>query len=139
MPGDLIAASPLAFEFLSLFSVEAKHHKNIYLEQYLIYAEGRSNLSRIIAQARKQAEAVGLNYLVVTKQNGLEAFVLMPHHIGKVAVLTSSLRRGLRPIRMHMLHNDTVAMTTLSDFLTLNPTVFLQMVRGNDPNSRLAS
>lgn len=126
MPGDIIAGHPLAFEFLSLFSIEAKHHKSIDLDKYLLDTAGSTFLSKVFALARAQALAVGLVPMVIAKQNRYPAIVLVDYHVGMAARDVTT--RGA--FKFHILHNNSVVMMLLSH-LTMHvpPKLFLDALR----------
>lgn len=118
IPGDLMAASPLAFEFLSLFSIECKHRASIDLEVYLRDVKGTSFLSQTIKHTRAQATHHNLSWLVVAKENRHGTLVFMDYAIGKRCIPQTA-------VCYHILHNETVLMTTMEMLLTLSVRLFL--------------
>lgn len=106
-PGDLIAANPLAFAFLTRFSIECKHLRDIGLEPWLFHPQGQSELGRIIDKAQSQARVIGAEYMVIAKQNHRDAMVFMRGAVGKI-MLECPVKRSratLRPM-YHMFHGD---------------------------------
>jgi hypothetical protein len=69
MPGDLMAAHPLAFAFLSQFSVECKHYEDIGLDAYLWDTRARTMLGEFIYHTKRQAVPVDLEYMLIAKQD----------------------------------------------------------------------
>jgi hypothetical protein len=110
IPGDIAAANPLAYEFLSHFSVECKFYKDLHLDVFIMDTAGTSFLSKTIALARKQAIASGLQWMVIAKQNRTEPIVFMDHRIGGIAIAGAAFPNAFR---YHNLCNDTIMMTTL--------------------------
>jgi hypothetical protein len=127
VPGDIRATDPLGFEFLSLFMVEAKHHRSIRLEQYMFdKTDGKGFLAKLIATERKKAETAKLHWLVIAKQNNREPMVFCTPEV-MVSVLACAY--PLRAFVMHLLHNNSVAMMPLSSFLLAEPTAFLRHIK----------
>lgn len=126
-PGDLMANHPEAFDFMSLFSIEAKHHKSIDLDKYLWDQKQKTFLSLVVKKAVAQASKLNLNALVVAKQNYYPAIILMQYHVG-VAALHASI--GLK---FHILHSNSMMMVLLEEFLAkVHPLEFLRLVKGRD-------
>lgn len=118
IPGDLMAASPLAFEFLSMFSIECKHRADIGIDVYLRDTKGTSFLSKTIKHTKEQAELHNLSWMVIAKQNRCDTMVFMEHGIGRQCVINNALQDDLR---YHILCNDTVFLTTLDQLVTVVP------------------
>lgn len=111
MPGDLMAAHPLAFAFMSRYAIECKHLASLGLEQFLFDDKGTSELSKIISFADGQARACALDYMIVAKQNRREPFVITSGPVGKRAldaVRESTRVRVLPP--HHYLHRGRIFM-----------------------------
>lgn len=126
IPGDIAAANPLAYEFLSHFSVECKFYKDIHLDVFIMDMVGTSFLAKVIAQARKQATAAGLYWMVIAKQNRTEPIVFMDYRIGKIALAGARFQNAFK---YHNLCNDTVMMTTLRNMTMLvNAKRFIQAI-----------
>jgi hypothetical protein len=124
MPGDLMAAHPLAFRFLSKFSVECKHHANIKLMQYLLDPKGTSELARIISLARHQAEHIKLEFMVISKQNRVEPIVFVSEPVG--SRMLDSLRKDTVVPMYHRFHNGRVFCLRLCDMISMvDPHLFL--------------
>jgi hypothetical protein len=120
-PGDLIAAHPLAFRFLSLFTLELKHRANIGLAQYIMDTAHKSFLSQVIRHTETQARAHGKHYMVIAAQN----------HVTPIVLTSAAVGSCLEPfMRSHALHAHTVTMVHLSGLLSRNPDDFLTEVEG---------
>lgn len=124
-PGDLQANHPRAFEFMALFSVECKHHRDIGLDRYILDLSGTSFLSKVFKQTQIQAATLGLFPMVVAKQNHQPAIVLLDGGVGMVAKTVS------RPsFHYHVLHNQTVLLTTFDHMLNVvRASPFLQALK----------
>jgi hypothetical protein len=131
VPGDLMAAHPLAFEFLSNFLVECKHTASIQLDQFVFDRVQKTWLSKVIAKAAKEADSMGLDYLVVACQNRRPAMAFMP---GK---LTSNLLKIAYPrgaLRYHRFHRDTILACAFDDLVThIRPDLFLASLPPKEP------
>lgn len=118
IPGDLMAASPLAFEFLSMFSIECKHRADVSVDVFLRDTKGTSFLSKTIKHTKEQAELHNLSWMVIAKQNRCDTMVFMDHNIGRQCVVNNALSTDLR---YHILCNDKVFLTTLDQLVTVVP------------------
>jgi hypothetical protein len=126
MPGDLMAAHPLAFEFLSTFLVECKHHADLKLEQYFFDIHKKGSLAKIIEKASEEADSVNLYHMVVAMQNRCPAMVFLPAIAG-LSVL--NVARPKQAMRYHKLHNDSVFICKLEDLVCLvRPDLFLASI-----------
>jgi hypothetical protein len=114
MPGDLMAAHPLAFEFLSHFLIECKHHADLKLEHFLFDFQAKGHIASIIAKARMEAASMNLYYMVIAAQNRRPALVFMQSIVGLSANLHAKPRKAFR---YHKFHNDTIFCCTLDDLL----------------------
>lgn len=124
MPGDIAASHPMAFQFLSLISVECKHRKSIDLVQYILDEKGTSFLSKVIAHTSAQAQLVGLRYMVIARENNRPAIVLMDRATADVAMQSVT---GRRKMPHHVLHSGTVMLVKLDAFVDLvRPKLFLE-------------
>jgi hypothetical protein len=129
MPGDLIAGHPLAFDFLALISIECKHRHNIDLLHYVINDSATSFLSRTIAQARDQARSVGLEYMVVAKENRRPTIILTSPMVGNAASIASASTRKGQVLLYHTLHGGTVVMMRLDQFIKqVRPSKFVDVL-----------
>lgn len=129
MPGDLMAAHPLAFKFLSAFMVECKHLASLGLENYLFDVGGASPLAQIVSFAAGQAQQAKLRYIIIAKQNFREPLVFTSAHVG-LQVLSafhmSSTRVRVTPMH-HMLHRQHVYVMRFIDLVrSINPEHLLQ-------------
>lgn len=119
-PGDLMAAHPLAFQFLARYSIECKHLRDIGLMRYLLDPRAMSELGQIIALARRQAKHIKLNYMVIAKQNQYEPLIFVDGIIGD-KMLTCLKRRGNRitlPPMHHRVHGGSVFIMRFRDMLS---------------------
>jgi hypothetical protein len=96
-PGDVMARDPLANEFLSLFLVECKFHKDIHLDTYIFDTSGRSPLAKIIAKCRMEAEQhePSLSPILIVKQNRQDPFILLGEAEGEIALRTAHRHQKL--------------------------------------------
>ncbi len=121
MPGDMMAAHPLAFRFLSRFSVECKHLKDIGLLQYMLDPRQQNPLAIIIALARRQAKSINCEFMVIAKQNRHDAVVIIDGGIGEHMMLCMK-QRGTRTMlhpMYHFLHKGNVCLLRFSDMLRM--------------------
>ena len=129
MAGDLMAAHPLAFRFLSRFSVECKHLANIGLDAFIFDPRMMSPLGHIIRQARRQARYTDAEYMIVAKQNRQDALVMVDGQIGKQmleALKTTGNRAALKPMH-HFFHGDQIFAMRFRDMLVrVNPDLLLE-------------
>jgi hypothetical protein len=127
LPGDIAASHPLAFEFLSLFCVEAKHRKGLFLDAYLWDPAGKNFMARVYEHAANQAASVGLQPMVIARQNYSPTIVLMPCKIGMLACASSYPANMLS---YHCLHRETVAFLLFNQLLRyVRPLKFLNAVK----------
>ena len=121
MPGDIMAANPHAFRFLSRFSIECKHLKDIGMFQYMLDHRQQNPLAQIIALARRQAKAIDCEFMVIAKQNRHDPIVLVDGAIGE-HMMACMVRRGnrtmLHPMH-HYLHKGSVCMLRFADMLSM--------------------
>lgn len=117
IPGDLMAASPLAFNFLSIFSIECKHHADIDLDVFLRDRRGTSFLMKTILHTSKQAAEHGLTWLVIAKENRHEPIVLMDYQVVGIEAIASATFPDA--FHYHVLHNQQYLMTTLNNMMRL--------------------
>ena len=125
MPGDLMAASPLAFAFLSKFSIECKHHRSMPLLQYLVDPKAGGELGKIIMLARKQAAAIGLSFFICFKQNRIEPLIFVSEQTGYL--ILESLKKEYDVPMHHKFHGGRVFCMRFVDFLShVDPIRFLE-------------
>lgn len=127
-PGDLMAASPLAFDFLRMFSVECKHLADIGLEAHFWDPQGATMLGEIIKLARRQARSIGCEYMVIAKQNRREPLIFVD---GKMGPRFLAARRPTRRVAVfpmyHLLHRNTIFVMRFTDMLiTVDPERLLE-------------
>jgi hypothetical protein len=125
IPGDLMANHPLAFEFLALFSIEAKHYRSIELDKFIWDEKGSSFLAKVYAKANSQCVKLNLTPLVVAKQNHYPAVAIMSYQTGMAAY-----RVGDTGFRFHILHNHSVVLVLLDNFIKhVPPQQFIEAAR----------
>jgi hypothetical protein len=126
LPGDVAAAHPDAFLFLSKFAVEAKHHRAIHLDKFLWDLTGHNFLARVWVQTKKQAEQVHVHPMIVAKQNNSPVVALLPIEIGRLAL---SHAFPLNVMTWHSLHKDTVMLLPFAQLMQyVRPARFLNAV-----------
>lgn len=129
MPGDLMAAHPLAFQFLSQFMVECKHLRSLELEQFFFDQKAASMLHHILIFAEQQAQQGGLEYMVLAKQNRKPALVFVSGHIGMRMLEASTGSGGRRLVvpNHHFFHRKRVMSLRLDEMMErVRPSAFLQ-------------
>jgi hypothetical protein len=112
VPGDLMAAHPLAFNFLSHFLVECKHYKDLGIHLYLVDQKEKSFLAQVIKHTAAQAESAGLTWMLIAKQNMIPTLIFLPRAAYEAACI---LLGG--SYRMHSLHNGSIGVMRFEDFL----------------------
>lgn len=120
-PGDMMAASPLAFRFLSRFSIECKHLQDIGLLQYMLDPRQQNPLAIIIALARRQSKSIGCEFMVIAKQNRRDAVVFVDGAVGEhmmACMKTRGSRTLLHPMH-HYLHKGSVCALRFADMLSM--------------------
>lgn len=138
IPGDLIAAHPLAFEFLAIFSVECKHRATLHLDQLFFMPFERSYIGGVFKHTADQAKLVGLRPFIVAKQNNQPALVFVPSMVALTAALFARRRFSLSYHTLNDRSMQTVACMQLASLLTIvSPGPFLQSLRGNPPDGKL--
>lgn len=128
MPGDLMAAHPLAIEFLKQFSVECKHLKDIGLEALLWDASAGTMLGNIIHLARRQAASIKCEHMVIAKQDRREPLVFVSGEIGhRFLAAKRPAKRVARLPMYHELHRQSIFVMQLRDMLVVvDPDILLK-------------
>jgi len=123
LPGDIAAASPLAYGFLMHFSIEVKHNEMLVLSEYLLGA-GKGYLTQSIMKTAEQAVRAGLWWMFIGKQNRRPTFLITNREAGEVIV-------GLAPhLSAHWLFNGTTLLTNFEETLDeLSPEEFIEAIR----------
>lgn len=125
MPGDLMAAHPAAFAFMSRYSIECKHHKDLKIIQYLLDPRQQSELAKIIDLARRQAAHHNLEFMVIARQNRVEPFTFLSESVG-YKLLESLKSENVVPM-YHRLHQGRVFCLRFTDMLSMvDPNRFLE-------------
>ena len=123
MPGDLMARSPLANDFMSSFLVECKHYRDLGLKSFLLDLRGNSFLARTITLAQTQAAASGLSWMVVAKQNNVPTLLIVGRPVAPLIMCGSPAQIE------HWLHGGEFYMTLFNDFLErVDPVAFISAV-----------
>lgn len=126
--GDLMAAHPLAFDFLTCFAVECKHYASLDVSGFVYDTAGTTFLWQTLALAGTQARAQGARPLLVAKQNRKPTLILCDGAVGKLARDLAPTRGAL--FRYHLLHNERVAVFQFDALVQkINPARFLEAVR----------
>ena len=126
VPGDLMAAHPLAFDFLSSFMIECKHYKELGIHQYLMDDKGKSFIGSVINQTAYDAAKVGLLWMLVAKQNLFPTLIFLPRRAFMVALKMESQQLKTH----HMLHSGMVGMMRFEDFLFgIDPQKYLKALK----------
>lgn len=123
IPGDLMAAHPLAYEFLTHFLVECKHYADLGLDTFFYDRRRKSFLWTVLTHTKKQARSAELHWLIIAKQNLKQPLVFMSVGLAKVAVKHMTDCRGLR---LHTLHNGATAVMDLDSFWKIDPVTFMK-------------
>jgi hypothetical protein len=105
MPGDIMANHPQAYEFLSKFTVECKHHKDLNLDAYLYDMREASSLAKIINKTRKEAAHIQVRPMLVIKQNNRPSQIVLEADAGRCALQATGHRLHLP---YHLLHTGQI-------------------------------
>lgn len=128
MPGDVMAAHPLAFRFLSRFSIECKFLKDIGLMQYMLDPRQQNPLAIIIALARRQAKSINCEFMVIAKQNQHDALAFVDGTVGEL-MMQCMKQRGTRTMLYpmhHYLHKGDICALRFIDMLSrIDPDLLL--------------
>lgn len=128
MPGDIMAANPLAFRFLERFSIECKHLKDIGFLKYTLDPRQQNPLAIIIALARRQAKSINCEFMVIAKQNQYDPIVFVSGEVGErmlLCMIKHGSRTTLHPM-YHFLHKGTIFALRFADMLrTVDPDLLL--------------
>lgn len=126
IPGDLMAAHPLAFEFLSIFNVECKSYKDIKLDS-MIYDWNKSFLGQVFNFTKKQSLLVGLRPIVIAKSDYREPIVLVDREVGIAAWKVAYPQQAFR---YHCLHQHQYYLFPFSDLTSfVKPNSLLKELR----------
>lgn len=119
-----MANHPDAFDFMSIFAVECKHHKDIGLDKYLLDPFRKTFLAKTFDHTAEQARRLGLYPMVIAKSNHYPAVVILDYIIGMVAVSCND------ELHYHIVHNKQYVLTTLSSLTTMvEPKLFLAKIK----------
>lgn len=123
LPGDLVAAHPLALPFTEKFSVECKHHADVRLADYLIRGD-KSFLGKVYIHSLKQAKDVEKLPIVIAKSNRSPEIVLVGDVVGKQFILAAGISVGR--MTYHIMHRNQQYLFLFEDLLKYaEPNVFL--------------
>lgn len=130
MPGDLMAAHPLAFRFMEHYAVECKHLATLGLEAFLFDDKSACELSKIIMYANGQAQQAGLEYMIVAKQNRRDPFVITTGEIGARILAAARVGRVRLQPPHHWLHRRRVFMMKFEYMTgTIDPDLLLSATK----------
>ncbi len=120
IPGDLMANSPLAYEFLSVFSIECKHWKSLALESFLFDFKGTSTLAKVIAHCMEDCAHARTHWLLIARQNRKPTMIFFSGEL-LPALQPSPQKQGRMRLHIvtskHLLHDGRVVMMPLDTFL----------------------
>lgn len=127
IPGDLMAAHPLAFDFLRRHVIECKHYADLGFAQFLFDQDRASFLIKTYDHTVNQAIKIDAFAWVIAKQNMKPAILLCPEHSANG--LLRFAKRGPR-IWHHKLQRGYLYMFLLSDILTrVLPTQYIKFMQ----------
>ena len=133
IPGDLMANSPLAYEFLSVFSIECKHWKSLALESYLFDVKGTSALAKIIQHCIADCAHARTHWLLIARQNRKPTMIFFSGTLVSVFQPRPQKQKRMRintTITKHLLHEGRVVMMPLESFLRgVNANAFVQQAK----------
>ena len=118
IPGDVAASDPLSHEFLSLYSIECKHHADLKLSELLLKPQRLSSFGKIIAKAEEQAAETQRYYLIVAKQNNRDTVIFTPEIVGTAITEHLRYKRKKLDLVYHLLFGGDVFCMRFSDFTT---------------------
>jgi hypothetical protein len=127
IPGDLMAAHPIAYDFLSHFLVECKHYANLNFEAFLFDRKRKSFLWTVLSHTKEQALHAELEWIIVAKQNRRPSLVLLDPKIAALAMRAMTTVKGLT---YHVVHNRACGIMDLDNFLKADPKKFMASVKG---------
>lgn len=131
LSGDLMAAHPEAFKFLSKFMVECKHLQTLGIEGFLFDMTNSSPLGQIIMYAAGQAAQAKVDYMIIAKQNRRLPIIITDGSVGKLILLSieKSARTRLAPPH-HVLHRGRIFLMELQYLVTMiKPDMLLENMR----------
>jgi hypothetical protein len=129
--GDLMAAHPLAIDFLDRFIIEGKFYKDLALVPFLCFRDA-CFLNQVVAKANKEAQIDAKHALIVAKQNRLPAFLLTTKEVGNVIIASTWTPRAGLPLRLeyHFMNNSEVFVCKFQDLLShVKPEQLLKALR----------
>jgi hypothetical protein len=119
--GDVMAAHPVAYEFLQYFFVEAKFWQDLQLESALW---GKGELNTVIKKVEKQAEKAERIPMLITKQNFRPTLMFVPGHIGSIFTSLS-----FRQIMYHALWRGRWTVFIYDDVLKIDADKFIARIK----------
>jgi hypothetical protein len=123
IPGDLMAAHPLAFDFLAGHVIECKHYKDLNLDAFLFDQQRKSFLIQVFDHTKAQGQAIGgLWPLIIAKQNMRPTILLCESQIGELLLAAIPQRTRRAPtLWHHKLQRGRLYMFLLDDVLQQVP------------------
>jgi hypothetical protein len=136
--GDLLAAHPLAYEFLQLFEVECKHWEDIQADAILWKMKGQ--LLNVIDVLEKRALKERRFFMLIARQDYRPDLLMISAYKPFQEFYLSKLNQNY-----HLLWSNRILACKLEDFFTCNPDEFtvvaaalMNLVRvSNPPSNRL--
>jgi hypothetical protein len=110
-----MANHPLAFDFISLFMIEAKHYADLNFEAFLFDFEAKSFLGAVLAKSNKEAKRAGVWPLVIAKQNRRPTMLICEREVGLALLAAVGARVGIP--RHHWLHSGRTFMAPFEGIL----------------------
>lgn len=118
IPGDLAASHPLAYAFLLLFEVEAKHWHEIEADKILW--TGKGELLKVIDKLEDQATSANRFYMLIARQNYRPDLLMLPYLVGS---------KCSDPLLIHhALWSNRIYACRLDDFTKQDPDEFTKKV-----------
>lgn len=103
LAGDIAAAHPLAYEFLTHCSVECKHYRQLGIEAYMFGAK-TCLIASALKQAARDCAGAGTYPLVIVKANNRPTLLFLSNNLGAAIVRDSRNRM----IPFHCFHSASI-------------------------------
>lgn len=133
-PGDLMAANPLAFHFLTHFVVECKHHKDIGIARYFMRPTSETFLGKVYQKTQTDAHLIKALPIIVAKQNHIEPIMIIPHDVLVLAIISCA---GYFPLHYHTAHSNAFGVLSFNQFLTkVDASIFMAKVEETRKTAR---
>lgn len=130
IPGDLMPAHPLAFDFISLFLVECKHRKEDVDIEELFFRGPKSFLGKVFNDCIKLGSRIGVHTMVVARKNYRPTVVIVEADVGDKMLRSASNTQTAAAFQYHWLYRQQYFVTLLADMVDyVDPMLFLQMMK----------